>query len=535
VTGSSSARRCSTSRAPRARNRSRDGPSSAIPSARVRDESFDTVTCTLALCTIPDDGAAVAEARRVLRPGGASWRSSTCAARGGSSARVSACWSRWPSASRRLPHPRAARAPDRGAGFRIEELERSKLGSSSASPARKPRDIGSAGTGDAEEESSWRRRRSWARGGAAGGRARPGAPGAADAHLDGQVAIGRQKGSLLVVTRGGRIAHVSQRATATPDAGLAVEHDTIWRIYSMTKPITSVAAMMLYEEGALSLFDPVAKFIPAFADVRVYRKGLAVAPVTVPAFRADARVATCSPTPPGSPTAPVRPPRRRGLPRGRLRARPPPQYDLAVACDVWEPSAPVRARRRSGTTRSPPTVVAGSSRSSPARGSTSFFAQRISTRSGMTDTGSPSPSDRPRLAALYFHDPGDGNRRPQSRGPSRSRRSGRGAWSRARTGLEPQRTTTASRRCCCGAASSTGPAAGAAHRRADDEQPPARQRHPDRVRAAHADLVINEGYGFRAGLSPLVRSDRGEDAVDGREYRWEGAAGTAFWVDPARS
>jgi CubicO group peptidase (beta-lactamase class C family) len=77
-----------------------------------------------------------------------------------------------------------------------------------------------------------------------------------DSYLDGYVANGRLKGSLLLITRGGRVAHVSRRGHRDADAGLAVEPDTIWRIYSMTKPITSVAAMMLYEEGALSLCSP---------------------------------------------------------------------------------------------------------------------------------------------------------------------------------------------------------------------------------------------------------------------------------------
>ena len=101
-----------------------------------------------------------------------------------------------------------------------------------------------------------------------------------DAYLDGFVANGRHQGSLLAITRGGRIAHVSHRGQRDAQAGLPVEPDTIWRIYSMTKPITSVAAMMLFEEGALSLFDPVAKFIPSFEDLRVYRHGMAAAPVT---------------------------------------------------------------------------------------------------------------------------------------------------------------------------------------------------------------------------------------------------------------
>src|SRR5258706_13410563 len=67
------------------------------------------------------------------------------------------------------------------------------------------------------------------------------------------------------------------------EAGLPIELDTIFRLYSMTKPITSVAAMMLYEEGAFELKDPVARYIPAFADVRVYRGGSSLAPVTEPA------------------------------------------------------------------------------------------------------------------------------------------------------------------------------------------------------------------------------------------------------------
>src|SRR5262249_37803165 len=104
-----------------------------------------------------------------------------------------------------------------------------------------------------------------------------------DRYLDGFVENGRHRGSLMVITRGGKVAHVSARGERDTEAGLPVEADTIWRIYSMTKPITSVAAMILYEEGKLALTDPVAKYIPAFADVRVYRKGAALAPVTAPA------------------------------------------------------------------------------------------------------------------------------------------------------------------------------------------------------------------------------------------------------------
>ncbi|MGH9295481.1 MAG: serine hydrolase domain-containing protein, partial [Acidimicrobiales bacterium] len=62
-----------------------------------------------------------------------------------------------------------------------------------------------------------------------------------------------------------------------------VETDTIYRIFSMTKPVTSVAAMMLYEEGCFRLSDPVADYLPEFSDSRVYVSGSALAPLTRPA------------------------------------------------------------------------------------------------------------------------------------------------------------------------------------------------------------------------------------------------------------
>ena len=61
--------------------------------------------------------------------------------------------------------------------------------------------------------------------------------------------------------------------------------DTLFRIASMTKPITSVAVMMLYEEGRLPLTDPVSRFIPAFKDMKVLTKNEAGVVTLVPARR----------------------------------------------------------------------------------------------------------------------------------------------------------------------------------------------------------------------------------------------------------
>jgi CubicO group peptidase (beta-lactamase class C family) len=104
-----------------------------------------------------------------------------------------------------------------------------------------------------------------------------------DRHLDRYVDDGRLAGWQLLIARDGRIAHLGSGGQRDREAGLPVEPDTIWRIFSMTKPITSVAAMMLYEEGAFELKDPIERFLPAFADMRVYVGGSAQNPRTVPA------------------------------------------------------------------------------------------------------------------------------------------------------------------------------------------------------------------------------------------------------------
>ncbi|MBO0771812.1 MAG: beta-lactamase family protein [Actinobacteria bacterium] len=104
-----------------------------------------------------------------------------------------------------------------------------------------------------------------------------------DRHFARYVDDGRLPGWLVTVSRRGRLAHASWYGSRDLEAGLPVEPDTLWRIYSMTKPVTSVAAMMLWEEGRFELTDPVSRFIPSFADVRVYTGGSEVRQVTVPA------------------------------------------------------------------------------------------------------------------------------------------------------------------------------------------------------------------------------------------------------------
>lgn len=78
----------------------------------------------------------------------------------------------------------------------------------------------------------------------------------------------------LQVARGGKLVHQSVLGKASLETGQPLAEDSIVRIYSMTKPLTSIAFMMLVEEGKVSLDDPVHRLIPAWRDLRVYVSGL---------------------------------------------------------------------------------------------------------------------------------------------------------------------------------------------------------------------------------------------------------------------
>ena len=84
---------------------------------------------------------------------------------------------------------------------------------------------------------------------------------------------GCMPGALSVVWRRGEIAHFSAIGMADVERKKKVAEDTIFRIYSMTKPVTSVATMMLVEQGLIALDDPVHKFIPEWKDLGVYNGG----------------------------------------------------------------------------------------------------------------------------------------------------------------------------------------------------------------------------------------------------------------------
>ncbi len=104
-----------------------------------------------------------------------------------------------------------------------------------------------------------------------------------DTLLGGYVDDGRLAGCQVRVSRRGRTVHSQTYGQRDREAGLPVEPDTLWRIYSMTKPVTAVVAMQLVEQGRLRLNDEISRWLPEFADMRILVGGSLDKPSTVPA------------------------------------------------------------------------------------------------------------------------------------------------------------------------------------------------------------------------------------------------------------
>jgi len=91
-----------------------------------------------------------------------------------------------------------------------------------------------------------------------------------DQHMESAVKAGRAAGGVVLIARRGRIAYEKSYGVADLATGRPMRTDDYFRLYSMTKPITAVALLSLYEQGKFQLTDPLAKYLPEFKDVRVY-------------------------------------------------------------------------------------------------------------------------------------------------------------------------------------------------------------------------------------------------------------------------
>ena len=357
-----------------------------------------------------------------------------------------------------------------------------------------------------------------------------------DAHFARYVADGRLAGWLLTVRRHGRLAYVTRCGSRDLEAGLPVTDDTVWRIYSMTKPITSVAAMMLYEEGALALTDPVSAFIPSFGDVRVYTGGSEVRPVTAPAT-SRCGSGTCSPTRPGSPTASTGCTRwtrctARRASSGRAARRGPG----ARACDLWA-GFPLLFQPGTEWNYSVATDVLGRVvEVASGQRLDEFFTDRIFRPLGMTDTAfGADPAAQPRLAALYSPGPDGKAARLDALGAAALKQplmlSGGGGL--VSTAADYDRFT---QMLLHRPGSPAGELAGARLLSPRTVGYMARNHLPGAAdletfgRSLSAEAPFR-GVGFGLGFAVLIDPVPGKVIGSAGELSWGGAASTAFWVD----
>lgn len=355
-----------------------------------------------------------------------------------------------------------------------------------------------------------------------------------DTHFARYVDDGRLTGWLVLVARHGQVAHVSTHGLRDREAGLAVEADTLWRIFSMTKPITSVAAMSLYEEGAFELKDPVSRFIPSFADVRVYRSGSALNPVTEPA------------------TEPVRIwhllTHTSGLTYGFHHAHPvdamyraagfewgsPPGMDLAGCCDAWAAMPLLFQPGREWNYGVSTDVVGRVVEVAAGKPLDEVLRERVFEPVGMVDTGfHAAPHDHHRLAPLYVAMPGTAAATRHDamgdlfKSPPACLSGGGGLVS---TAADYHRFCTMLLR--------RGELDGARVLGSRTVDYMTRNHLPGGAdleafgRPLFAETTF-EGMGFGLGFSVVQDAVANKVLSTDGEYAWGGAASTAFWVDPA--
>jgi len=95
----------------------------------------------------------------------------------------------------------------------------------------------------------------------------------------------RMPGAVVLIARKGAVVHAEAMGLQDPASGKALKRDSLFRAYSMTKPLVSVLTMMMVEEGQLQLADPVGKFLPSLSNLQVMANPADASGVTVPSVR----------------------------------------------------------------------------------------------------------------------------------------------------------------------------------------------------------------------------------------------------------
>ena len=329
----------------------------------------------------------------------------------------------------------------------------------------------------------------------------------------------RLPGAVAMIARQGKLGFLEAFGAQDPASGAGMQIDSIFRIYSMTKPVVSTAIMMLVEEGHLFLADPLAKYVPAFADpkVAVEREGkIDLVPAERPITIHDLLRHTSGLTYEFVGAAAVqRMYLEKNLPSTKqtnadhverlarlpLFSQPGRQWDYSRSTDVLGRIVE---------------IVSGDTLGA-------FLQTRIFAPLGMTDTGFHVPQEKQSRIAEPFHedpDTGETVRLLDIRRPAKFESGGGGLVS---TILDYSRFLDML----------------AAGGRRDGTRLLARKTI-DLMRSDHlgpnvrrGSELLQPGHGF--GLGFAVRTEPGMSVMPGSVglYFWGGIAGTTFWIDPA--
>jgi CubicO group peptidase (beta-lactamase class C family) len=356
-----------------------------------------------------------------------------------------------------------------------------------------------------------------------------------DDHFARYVDDGRLAGWHAVVARDGRVVHSASAGHRDAEVGLPVTDDTRWRIYSMSKPITSVGALILWERGLLELTDPISRWLPEFDEPRVYVKGSSSKPLLEAA------------------TEPIRVwhllTHTAGLTYGFHHAHPvdelyraagfewavPPGLDLAGCVQAWarlplvhQPGTEWNYSHATDVLGRLIEVVSGQSLDA-------FLADEVLGPLGMTSTGFV-VDDPDRLAQLYVQNPATGKAlAADAAGMGAMAQEAREAtWLSGGGGLV---STAADYHRFTSMLLGRGEVDGVRLLGSRTVDYMGRNHLPGGLdleqvgRPLFAEMPFN-GVGFGLGVSVVTDPVAYRTLASAGEMAWGGAASTAFWVDP---
>ena len=348
-----------------------------------------------------------------------------------------------------------------------------------------------------------------------------------------QAAVDKKEipGAVVILARGGRIAYFEAFGYQDREAAIPMPRDAIFRIASMTKPVTSVAVMMLVEEGRLSLSDPVSKYLPGFKDVKVGVEKKNASGATELVLENPKREMTIIDL--------LR--HTSGLTYGIFgKSMVKDRYNAAKLWDPNQSLAEVATKLSKLPLQNEPGTIWHYSMSTDVLGRVveivsgmeleRFFAERIFKPLGMNDTGFlvSDPAKQGRIAQVQA-DAATGKRAAM---PDRTKPS----WPSGGGGLV---STAGDYARLCQMFLNGGEFDGVrlvsrktVAEMGSDQLPPGIQ--TTRAQLPANDVSAETGHGF--GLGFMVRIADGRAVFPGSvgDYSWTGAYGTQFWIDPKK-